>query len=166
MDQKRLQMMTQRPWQIALVISGGGSGAIGSCLAKPGASRHFVEAVVPYSRRAMNNYLGQQPTCASASIEMARLMAERALVRAAELSDFPDAIPVGVAMTCALPTIPPRDHVNQIHVAIASLDIAKDWSRLLGPEVAGPEVATRERAEAIAEEMLLQTLTESLQLKL
>jgi nicotinamide mononucleotide (NMN) deamidase PncC len=160
-DNDRLQTMTQRPWQIALVISGGGSGAIGSCLARPGASRCFVEAVMPYSRRAMNDYLGQRPTCPSASVQMARLMAERALVRAAELSDVPDATPVGVAMTCALPTIPPRDHVNQIHVAIASHDIAKDWSRALGPEV-----ETRERAETIANEMLLQTLTESLQLKL
>ncbi|KAA1262016.1 hypothetical protein LF1_45770 [Rubripirellula obstinata] len=139
--------------QIALVISGGGTGVIGTCLRRPGASQKFVEAVVPYSRRSMTDYLGQEPLGPSASIETAQQMAQRAFKRAAKLSDWPDSDPVGVAMTCALPTVPPRNQVHQIHVAIHGSDVMKQWTRILGSEI-----ATRDEAEFAAEQMMLEAL--------
>ena len=139
--------------QIALVTSGGGTGVIATCLRRPGASRQFVEAVVPYSRRSMADYLAQSPVGPSASVETACQMAHRAYERASKLSDLPNPVPVGVAMTCALPTIPPRDQVNKIHVAVHGNEISRQWSRILGSEI-----ATREQAESIAEEMMMQAL--------
>ena len=150
---KACRSFVNKKLQIALVISGGGTGVIATCLRRPGASRQFVEAVVPYSRRSMSDYLDRAPDGASASIETACQMAKRAFERACDLSDLSDSDPVGVAMTCALPTIPARDQVNQIHVAIHGNELAKQWSRILGPEI-----ETRDQAESIAEEMSMQAL--------
>lgn len=145
--------LIQNRWQLSLVISGGGTGAIKTCLARSGASRSFVEAVVPYSRKSMIDYLGHPLVGPSASVETVRQLAIRACQRAGTRIDVPDARPVGLALTCALPTEPPRDQIHQVHVAICGQGFSRDWSNVLSPDL-----TSRAEAESIAESMLLDAL--------
>lgn len=146
------QLMLGR-WQIAMVISGGGSGSVTSCLRRSGASKNFVEIAIPYSRASMENYLGNKTAGPSASIETARQLASRALDRASQFSDLQDAIPVGLSLTAALPTQPPRDQVNQVHVSLQSDGVIKDWSQFFGPEI-----TSRSEAETVADDMLMHAI--------
>src|SRR5690349_25075440 len=69
----------------ALVITGGGSGAIGELLRVPGGSRLLIEAQVPYEETALRVFLGFAPAQASSS-DTAIAMAESARARAARLA--------------------------------------------------------------------------------
>ena len=46
------------PIRLVLTITGGGSRAIAELLEVPGGSRTLLEAVVPYSAMALENWLG------------------------------------------------------------------------------------------------------------
>ncbi len=87
-----------------LVASGGGTGAIHALLSHPGASRFVLEAQVPYSVRAMFDYLGEQPGSAC-SPEAAKTMAGRAYERALVFTLAEGIVPImGIACTAALQT--------------------------------------------------------------
>ena len=114
--------------QVAMVITGGGTRIVGQSFARPGASACWVEAVVPYSRAALERYLGsaggvsdsaddldrgavfrpsapklpRRAVCA----ETARAMASTAFSRCVSMSDRVDAQrSLGMAVTCRLPTV-------------------------------------------------------------
>lgn len=152
-----LPRLMEHQSQIALVVSGGGTGAIGSCFGRAGASAVFVEAVVPYSRNSMVDYLQEQPSGPSASIETAKQLADRAMQRAKAFADRKDGLLVGLAMTCALPTVPPRNQVHQIHVAIKSDPFTNGWSEDEKGQFA-TDFATRQQAECLASQMIVNTL--------
>ena len=65
-----------------MVLTGGGSGVISRCLRRPGASLNFVEAVMPYSRQATQQYLGVEPSEGYASAQTAKALAQTAQRRA------------------------------------------------------------------------------------
>jgi hypothetical protein len=137
--------------RIALVVTGGGSGAVARCFGRPGASLNFVEAVIPYSHAALIEYLGGPPLESSVSRCVAAELAAVARRRAARLGDdstVPEAA-AGIALTAALPTTPPRRGRDRIHLALDSQACCETWSLELAEGV-----HTRASAEAIAEEMV------------
>ena len=140
--------------RIAVVVSGGGSGAIARCFRRAGASRTFVEAAVPYSHAAMQDYLGHKPTGPSASVETARQLSEVAWDRCQRLSDVDDFRAAGIALVAALPTSMHRKGHDRIHVAVRCDGKTQTWSENL----AGGEF-TRESAESLADEMFLTALS-------
>ena len=150
-----LTTLHDSPVTIALVAAGGGSGAIHQCFQHAGASRTFVEAVIPYSRAAMVEYLGGPPIDASASLPTARQLAARARQRAERLCDEDDQRRrwVGVALVAALPTDTPRRGGDRIHVAWASIDGGRQWSLTLAKDS-----CTRAEAETISDEMMFLAL--------
>src|SRR5947208_14217928 len=75
-----------------LAITGGGSGAIAALLRVPGGSRVLHEAIVPYERGALVEFLGREPEQAC-SAETAVAVARRALARGRRRCDEPR--PVG-----------------------------------------------------------------------
>ncbi len=105
----------------AMVVSGGGSGAVHDMLCHPGASRFMLEAQIPYSASAMIDYLGGEPEsyCSEAA---AKALAERAYERAL-IFTLPrgDQSPIlGVACTAALQTIRERRGLDRAYICIRS----------------------------------------------
>src|SRR5262245_53933441 len=111
---------TARPMVIA--VTGGGSGAISSLLAVPGASATVLEAVIPYAARALGEWLGGTPDhfC---SERTARAMAMAAFERARELSDTDPMSLYGVGATASLASNRPKRGPHRIHVAWQSAEI-------------------------------------------
>jgi hypothetical protein len=143
----------QSPWQMGLVFSGGGVGALSRCFRRSGASANMVEAVIPYSHAAMLEYVGEPLKGPSASAAVAEQLAMIALARAAALTDHEQGMPVGVALVAALPTSPPRHGDNRVHVAIR----ANDFSIQLANHFAAD--LTREVAEAAVDDLVFDALS-------
>ncbi|MDG2221037.1 MAG: CinA family protein [Rubripirellula sp.] len=139
--------------RISLVATGGGSGAIAKCFCRAGASKCFVEATVPYSRGAARNFLGRTLDSPSVSEETAIELAAMAHQRAGQLADDQSGVPVGIALTAALPTDPPRDHRSAIYVALVSERKSETWQISLATND-----FDRRTAEQVADAMILQAL--------
>ena len=153
-----LQNSRQR---IAIVVTGGGAGALARCFRREGASKNFVEAVIPYSHAALIEYLGSPPSDSSASPAVAKQLAAVALRRAAGMGDADHQNEnhvreaAGIALSAALPTTPRRRGTDRIHVVLRTHRRGVLWSLELTKDA-----QTRERAETIADEMVYRALTE------
>ncbi len=149
--------------RISLVVTGGGSGAVTHCFRRAGASRVFVEAVIPYSHAALTEYLGCPPSGSSASGPVAKQLASVALERARRLhDDHADSFqPVGIALVAALPTTPRRRGRDRIHVALLTQDSFHSQKRgVLWSLELTKDAYNREQAESIADEMIRCALIE------
>ena len=107
------------PLRMVLAVTGGGSRAIADLLEVPGGSRTLLEAVVPYSAAALQDWLGALPEhyC---SAQTARAMAVAAFLRAKTLAaagQLVDADLVGIACTASLASDRPKRGPHRIHVA-------------------------------------------------
>ena len=105
----------------ALIVSGGGSGAVHALLTHPGASRFILEAQIPYSPPAMFDYLGEKLD-GFCSESAAQTMAERAYERALIFTlsgDSPQPI-LGIACTAALQTTRERKGSDRAFLCIKS----------------------------------------------
>jgi len=102
-----------------LAITGGGSGAIADLLRVPGGSRVLLEAIVPYERGALVEFLGWEPEQAC-SPETAVAMARRALARARARAD--QSRLVGIGVTASLVSDRPKQGDHRCHVAFADGD--------------------------------------------
>jgi len=102
----------------AMVVTGGGSGAIHALLSHPGASRFMIEAQIPYSSEALGTYLGETPS-QSCSEETARQLAAKALERASSLKPHLSNL-IGVACTAALQTNRERKGSDRAFICIQS----------------------------------------------
>lgn len=141
------QQLVELPLQIAIVISGGGSGSLPKCFRRAGASANFLEAVIPYSIPAMDEYLGEPACGPSASGPVAQQLARVAYGRAARLSESEQK--AGLSLVAALPTNPPRRGNDRIHIAVHLQHVG--W--LLSRELPKHEY-TRESAEDVADAMM------------
>lgn len=101
----------------ALVITGGGSGAVGELLRVPGGSRLLIEAQIPYDAAALATFLGFAPA-QSCSADTAIAMARSVRARAARLAPT-GADPVGIGATAALVSDRPRKGEHRFHIAYA-----------------------------------------------
>lgn len=141
-----------------LVITGGGMSAIGALFAVAGASRTVIDAQVPYSRTALDEYLGERaPRHVSAG--EAELMARVAQMRAVKLDAGREPAAeriVGISCTAAIATDRDRRGENRCHVAwfdgvrgaVSSLTMTKG-------------MRTRREEEAICGSLVLNALADA-----
>ena len=110
-------------YKACIAVTGGGSGAVHALLSHPGASRFVLEVQIPYTQRAMFDYLGETIESAC-SAETARTMAGRAFERAVVFTlTEPVKIPIlGIACTAALQTTRERRGEDRAHIHIKSRD--------------------------------------------
>ncbi len=159
------------PVRAVLAITGGGSQAIGQLLEVPGGSRSLLEAVVPYSAPAMEDWLQAKPEhfC---SPRTARAMAVAAFERAGKLARGRDAggdqeSPssqaqpdpselVGIGCTASLASIRLKRGPHRIHVA---------WQRHSATSTYSIELVkgrrTRAQEERLAALMVLNAAAEA-----
>ena len=114
------------PAKIVLVAAGGGIQSMTWLLTTPGASQTILEALIPYSDRALADFLGEPPR-RTVTIETAELMASRALERAKSLSDSQAAL-IGVACTATIATDRPKRGKHRVHVSCKTEDSLVTYS--------------------------------------
>ena len=143
--------LNESPWQIALALTGGGSLAISDFLRQPGGSATILEATVPYARRALTDFLGQDRE-AACSVGTARAMAERAYERATRIARGKENV-AGVGCTASLVTAVPKHGPHRIHVALRT-----DNELNVRTLVLNKGERTRDQEERIAADLILQSL--------
>ncbi len=102
-------------YQACIAIAGGGVGAVQSLLVHPGASRFVLDVRIPYSREAMNDFLGQPPG-SYCSGQTARAMAHSAYAYASRFSSRA----LGIACTAALQTRDMRTDSDRACLCVCS----------------------------------------------
>lgn len=142
--------------QAVIVITGGGSGAIGQLLGVPGGSRSVLEAVVPYASAALVEFLGGTPDqfCCE---QTARAMAMAAWVRARHLAGDADLHAlVGVGVTASLVSDKPKKGEHRIHVGVQTAIATKTLSLILAKNA-----RNRKQEETVAAKLVIAALAES-----
>ena len=121
-----IRRIHESPMQAVVVVTGGGAQAISRLLRVPGASRSVLEILVPYSGRALTDFLGHQPRQV-ASVETAEAMSRQAYLRAVELAEA-DVPLVGIGCTAAIATDRPKRGGHRVHVARHTADSTVPYS--------------------------------------
>ncbi len=122
----QIEQLHAAPQKIVLAVSGAGTQAVAWLLGVSGASRTVLEAVVPYGRIAMQNFLGFEPS-QSAAAETARQLARRSFQRArSQLED--DSPTVGLACAAAIATDRPKRGDHRAFVSAWDRSSAATWS--------------------------------------
>lgn len=147
----------QAPDKIILAISGGGSLALGQLIARSGASRTILEAVVPYSEQALVDWLGGRPGhfC---SAQTARAMAMAGLLRAYGYlaAREPDVPLAGVSCTASLASDRPKRGPHRAHLAIQSIGATTTYSIDLEKGA-----RTRQEEEQLVAQLVLNMVAEA-----
>ncbi len=114
-----------------LAVSGVGAQAIAWLFAEPGTSRTVLDAQIPYSRAALDEYVGAQAV-QHASAEEALKIGGAALRRAEKLASLTGLDPatplIGIGCTAAIATDRARRGDNRVHVAWKSGGRQKAYS--------------------------------------
>lgn len=115
----RIEAVHASGYKAAIVVTGGGSGAVHALLSHPGASRFVLEAQIPYSPEAMFDYLGERID-SFCSARSAATMAERAFERALGFSllSKPKTPFLGISCTAALQTTRERKGADRAFACI------------------------------------------------
>lgn len=166
-----LQALTATNLKIAMVVTGGGTGVIPRCFRRVGASLNFVDANVPYSRVATQQYLGVKPADSFASASTAYALARAAHTRAQTQAETRSQS-LGISLSAALPTHS-LGHDNrgnsgrqdaktsvpdyQIHVASHDAMNRRNWSLHFSADQ-----CNRSTAESISEQMFLVAIAASI----
>lgn len=110
-----VQTIHDAPERIVLVAAGAGTEALSNLLGVAGATRTLLEALVPYSEAAFDDFLGQKPA-KYVTERTARLLAGRAFTRARWLDA--DTHPViGLACTATIVTDRPKRGEHRAYIA-------------------------------------------------
>lgn len=144
--------------QLVLAITGGGSGAVAALLQVPGASASILETIVPYSARAMRDWLGGSVD-QYCSEKTARTMAMRAFERARKLSDADPHTLVGIGATASLASNRPKRGAHRIHVAWQS----STTTAVVTCDFTNP-TNTRAEEEDVSTQLILLTIAEACEL--
>lgn len=142
--------------QIVVAVTGGGSKAISQLLEVPGGSRTVLEAVVPYSQAALDDWLGS-PVEKACSEPTSRALAMAAWLRARRLA--PDADPhqlVGVGSTASLASDRPKRGEHRVHVAVQTATATASFSLPLAKGA-----RDRKKEEWLAAKLVLTVLGEA-----
>lgn len=141
---------------LVLAITGGGTRALSTLLSVPGASRSVLEAVVPYSAAALDQWLGAKPEhyCSSRT---ARAMAMAAFVRARKLAGAAaDAEKLlGVGVTASLATNRPKRGPHRVHLACQAAGRTTEITLLLNKGA-----RSRPSEEDLAAQLVLSALAD------
>jgi hypothetical protein len=148
-----IDALHRSPWQCALAVTGGGTGAAAWLLSVPGGSRTVLEVQVPYHEQALTEYLGRRPEgfCSAAT---GRDLATRAYERAGWL--VPGAAVVGVGCTASLATDRPKRGDHRVHLAVRTAAGLKSSALILTKGA-----RDREGEEAVVDVLLLNALAEA-----
>jgi nicotinamide mononucleotide (NMN) deamidase PncC len=144
---------------LVAAVTGGGTKAISQLLEAPGGSRTLLEAVVPYSAAALDEWLGGPPDqyCSEAT---ARAMAMAAWMRARHLAADREARQlVGLGVTASLASDRPKRGEHRIHVAVQTACSTVATSLTLGKDR-----RTRKKEEWLAAKLALAALGEGFQM--
>ncbi|NJN55943.1 MAG: hypothetical protein HC804_15065, partial [Anaerolineae bacterium] len=104
-----------KPQQIVVAVAGAGSQAVADLLAVAGASRTVLEAIIPYSEAAFDNFLRYKPQKYVAE-DTAVALAGRALFRARCLA--PHTPVLGLACTATIRTDYHKRGHHHAHIAV------------------------------------------------
>lgn len=152
LDRSLIEALHAAAGKVVVSATGGGSTAISSLLAIPGASRTVIEATVPYDPAALSHYLGGAPDqpCSGTT---ARAMAMVAFQRALRYEPDSRQPLFGIGCSAALTTDRQRKGQDRCFVALQSIDETREYSLTLSRE-------HRDRAdqEAICAELIILTL--------
>jgi len=111
-----IQAIHDCPDQLVLTLAGAGHSALGDLLNVAGASRTLLEALVPYSNAAFDDFLAYTPEQYVAPTT-ARLMAGRAYTRARILTHSTAPV-IGVGCTATIVTDRPKRGEHRAHIAL------------------------------------------------
>lgn len=114
--QQLVQAIHDCATQLVYVAAGAGTQTLSDILSVAGATRTLLEALVPYSEAAFNDFLGQRPP-QYVHHQTAKLMAGRALTRARQLDETNTPL-IGVACTATIITDRPKKGEHRAHIAI------------------------------------------------
>jgi hypothetical protein len=143
------------------VVTGSGIQAISDLFTEPGASRTILEAQVPYSTKALEEFVGQ-PVEQHVSAKEAQLMAQAALRRAQHLSanDQGGEPLFGVGCTAAVATDRVRRGEDRAHIAWTN------GSRSGGTSIwFDKKVRTRADEEAVVSAIVLNSIARALEIE-
>ena len=104
--------------ETVIAVTGGGVESISRLLQVPGASRTVLEAIVPYSTRALSDWLGRQPDkfcCPETALAMATVAHRRAQQLASE-----NTATIGIGCTAAISSDRPKAGDHRCFVALQS----------------------------------------------
>ncbi len=120
-----------------IVVTGTGTQAIAWLFAEPGASRTVLDAQVPYSSAALDEYVGgpaEQHVSATEAVRMAQAARARAGKLAALSKLDRPALLVGVGCTGAIVTDRVRRGEDRVHVAWTDGRTSKAYSLVFAKE--------------------------------
>lgn len=144
-----------------LVITGAGTSAISALFSVAGASRTVIDAQIPYSRTALDAYVGAQAEQHVSKTE-AKTMAIKAHDRAVRLSDMGirGNRLIGLSCTAAIATDRHRRGENRVHVAWHDGNEGATYSLVMNK-------GERDRAgeEALCSAIVLNALAEAFRIE-
>lgn len=149
-----VQALHDAPPRIMLVTAGAGTLALSNLLNVAGATRTLLEALVPYSAAAFNDFLEQKPSQYVAP-RTAKLLAGRALTRARWLEDE-NRPSIGLACTATIITDRPKRGDHRAHIACWQANRVV-WRHLNLQKGA----RQREGEEEMVSRLMLNTLAEA-----
>jgi hypothetical protein len=154
MDNELIAAIHRSGARIVIAITGGGSSAIGKLLEVPGGSDSLLEALVPYSQAALEEFLGGAPD-QFCSEPTARAMAMAAWIRARQLAAEDPRKLIGVGMTASLVSNMPKKCDHRIHVGVQTAELTASYSLTItkGERSRGEE-------EQLAANMLIMALAD------
>ena len=155
MQTKIVEELHHSPGHWVLAVTGGGSSAISSILAVPGASKTLVEAIVPYDTNSLHHYLGGTVDQAC-SAQTAQAMAMASFIRCQKL--LPEA-PVdslfGLGCSAAIATDRTRRGTNRCHVSVQSYNSTTSVS------LEFQEDRSRQEEEQLCRDLILMLMSEA-----
>ncbi len=112
-----IQLIHDDPHRIVVVAAGAGTEAISDLLGVAGATRTILEAIIPYSQAAFNDFLELPPEQYVAG-KTAALLAGRALTRARWLENGGESPTLGLSCTATIITDRPKRGEHRAHIAL------------------------------------------------
>ena len=110
-----IELLNRLAAQVVMIVSGGGTQVIPQLLAQGGASDVILEALVPYAKSAMTEFLGGNPE-SYCSDSTTRQLAVAGWQRSVKLSNQ-GRNNVGIAATASLRSRNPKMGQHRVHVA-------------------------------------------------
>ena len=101
-----VRLVHAAPTRVCAVVTGGGVLSLAWLFGEPGASRTFLDAQIPYSMRALDEYVGVDAEQHVSPLEASR-MATTALMRGQHLAGSTENI-AGVSCTATIATDRPK----------------------------------------------------------
>ena len=149
-----VRLVHASPARVCAVVTGGGVLSLAWLFGEPGASRTFLDAQVPYSMRALDEYVGVDAEQHVSPLEADR-MAAAALARGHHLSGQHEDV-AGVSCTATIATDRAKKGEHRCHTAWRREDGGAVYSLTL-------EKGARDRAgeEEVVSRLFLNTLAEA-----